>query len=136
MFHQSILSITKLILQQIPRLEDAHQSEARGLLWGGVQLAGEAEKTAGCPSALSGHADLFSRGWETAQTGRHQTVASPVERVVYSSKILTHRGGNTTKMGYTWTILHWRFGGLSLITFSLTSVCNTYILWSSQLFCF
>lgn len=51
-----------LILHSNPRLEDAHQSEARGFLWGGVQLAGEAKTRARCPSALSGHADLPSRG--------------------------------------------------------------------------
>lgn len=64
-------------LSNCPRVEDAHQSEARGLLWRGVQLAGEEETGAGCPPALQGHADLPGWGWETAQTSRHQTVVTP-----------------------------------------------------------
>lgn len=48
--------------QSSPRVEDADQSEARGLLRRGVQLAGEEEAGAGRPPAVPGHADLFGRG--------------------------------------------------------------------------
>lgn len=56
------------------RLEDPHKSEERRLLWSGFQLVAEKETGARRPPAVPGHADLPGRGWETAQTVRHQTI--------------------------------------------------------------
>lgn len=64
-------------ISNCPRVEDAHQPEARGLLWRGVQLAGEEETGPGRPPALPGHADLSGRGGAAAQTSRHQAVVTP-----------------------------------------------------------
>lgn len=83
------------------RLEDAHKSEAGGLLRGGLQLAREEEARAGRALAVPRHADLSGGRWAAAQTFRHQRL------VIQSGSCSSCKQGDVPPVLGTGVFLSW-----------------------------